>query len=57
MPDYVAWDKIQQRAKSRIWAGFRDVDVLAATAPTGFGKTRLGAMLIRDIEAKGYSWV
>ena len=55
--DTAAWDAIQQRARSRIWDGFKEVKCLAAVAPTGFGKTRLGSMLIKDVQAKGYPWV
>lgn len=55
--DYPAWDAIQERAKCRIWTALKDVNCLAASAPTGFGKTRLGANLIKQVEAKGYPWV
>jgi len=55
--DFQAWDAIQLRAKSRIWRGLGEVDCLAAAAPTGFGKTRLGANLIKEVQAKGYKWV
>jgi len=57
MVDTAAWDTIQERARTRIWDGFRDVKCLAAVAPTGFGKTRLGSMLIKDVQRKGYPWV
>jgi superfamily II DNA or RNA helicase len=55
--DFQAWDSIQERARRAILNSFRDVNCLAATAPTGFGKTRLGANLLRKMDAKGYKWV
>ena len=55
--DFEAWNAIQEHARTRIWDGFRDVKCLAAVAPTGFGKTRLGSMLIKDVQRKGYPWV
>jgi DNA repair protein RadD len=55
--DFSAWNAIQERARKEIWEAFRNVDCLVAAAPTGFGKTRLGANLIKDVEAKGHKWV
>jgi superfamily II DNA or RNA helicase len=55
--DFVAWDKIQQDAKDLIRSSFREVDCLVAAAPTGFGKTRLGANLIKGAVAHGTKWV
>ena len=52
-----AWDAIQERARQDIKKAFKDVRCLAACAPTGFGKTRLGANLIHDAVAKGNSWL
>lgn len=55
--DFAEWDRIQERARKAIWYNFRDVNCLAAAAPTGFGKTRLGANLMKDMTAKRYPWV
>ena len=57
MTDFVAWDAIQDRAKRAILFNFQSVDCLAAAAPTGFGKTRLGANLMHYMNSKGCNWI
>lgn len=57
MPDFEAWDAIQERSRKAILYNFRDVNCLAAAAPTGYGKTRLGANLIQYMEQRGHQWI
>lgn len=52
-----AWDRLQNQAFQRIVSEARHVRRLVATAPTGFGKTRLAQMLIRYAEQHGRPWV
>ena len=56
--DFEAWGSLQERARRQIWAAYGDPNVrcLAATSPTGSGKTRLGGNVIQNVIAKGYSW-
>ncbi len=52
------WDRLQERALSSILAAFNSGHTeVCATAPTGFGKTKLAEMFIRRCESKGYPWV
>lgn len=57
MTDYAEWNRIQERARKAILFNFTDTNCLAAAAPTGFGKTRLGANLLSGLVARGYSWI
>ena len=57
MTDFAAWDAIQERSRKAILHSFTEVNCLAAAAPTGYGKTRLGANLIKNMDTKGYKWI
>jgi superfamily II DNA or RNA helicase len=51
-----AWDQLQQRGVHKIKASLQENDRVCAVAPTGFGKTRISQMLIKEWQQNKKSW-
>jgi superfamily II DNA or RNA helicase len=51
-----AWDLLQQKGVSKIQSALCSHSSVCAVAPTGFGKTRISQMLIKDWQSKQKRW-